>query len=114
MYENLPLITLDDLDPDQIITNGRKPYADVHGQDIENMIDNDNNDDTEDTVSDGNYFDDNQKSLDVQEDDDDPINFSSEDLNENDMDLINDSSDDLDDYGSDDDDEYGYIIEEED
>ena len=112
MYENLPLITLDDLDPDQIITNGRKSSLDTQGQDIENMLDNDSNDDTEDTVSDSNYYDDSQKSLDVQEGDDDPVNFSTEDLDENDMDLLNDPSDD--DMGSDDDDEYGYIFEDED
>ena len=112
MYENLPLITLEDLDADQVITNGRKSSYDSLSQDNENFLDSDKDDDTENTVSDGNYYDDNQKSLDIQEGDDDPVNFSTEDLNENDMDLLDDPSDE--DDGSDDDDEYGYIIENED
>jgi hypothetical protein len=112
MYENLPLITLEDLDADQVITNGRKSSYDSLSQDNENFLESDKDDDTENTVSDGNYYDDNQKSLDIQEGDDDPVNFSTEDLNENDMDLLDDPSDE--DDGSDDDDEYGYIIENED
>lgn len=112
MYENLPLITLEDLDADQVITNGRKSSYDSLSQDNENFLESDKDDDTENTVSDGNYYDDNQKSLDIQEGDDDPVNFSTEDLNENDMDLLDDPSDE--DDRSDDDDEYGYIIENED
>lgn len=115
MYEHLPLITLDDIPKDQVITNGRKSSGSMSiKQDLDNecYCERQDNNLDDDPASDSIYFDDNQKSLDVQEDDDDPENFPMN-LGEDDLDIINDS-DEFDEEESDDDDEYGYEMENED
>lgn len=112
MYENLPLITLDDLDPEQTITNGRKSSCE-HSTCMDSdvfCIDPRDNDTDGDTASDGTFYDSDQQALDVQVISDD------DDSDDADFDLVNVNGDDIldeeNDYDDGDDDDYDTIIED--